>query len=133
MSDIIIDVAPVGSIETIITPTFGPIVVGDSNLNGLENGQQSSEMIFANEGNAEFVTIIILVNPISPIANGTIQIINKTQGYELHLSPTNNVARQLRFVNVPASFTTSFVVKNCSGVPLAAFGNHVIVSPQYQL
>ena len=131
MSDIIIDVAPVGSIETIITPTFGPMVVGDSNLNGLEDGQQSSEMTFANEGNAEFVTIIVLLNPISPTANGSIQIIHNTQGYELHLSPTNNVARQLQFVNLPASFTTSFVVKNCSGVALAAVGNQVITSPRY--
>ena len=131
MLDIIIKVAPVGSVETIITPAFGPMVVGGSNLNGLENGQQSSEMIFANKGDAKFVTILVLLNLISPTANGAIQIIHNTQGYELHLSPINNVARQLQFVNVPASFASSFVVRNCSGVTLASAGNQVIVSPQY--
>ena len=70
MLDIIIKVAPVGSVETIITPAFGPMVVGGSNLNGLENGQQSSEMIFANKGDAKFVTILVLLNLISPTANG---------------------------------------------------------------
>lgn len=131
MTNITIQTAPIGSAENIITPTFGPLVVGSQNLDMLEHNAQSSEMTFANEGNATLVTVIILLNPITPTGNASIQIINNMQGYELSLSPTENVARQLRFVDIPASFVTSFVVKNCSGAPFAASGNQVIVSPQY--
>jgi len=133
MSEIIIELAPTGSIETIIAPTFGPMVVGSSNLDNLEHVQESSIMTFANEGNALFVHIIILLNPITPVENGTIQIIHEGQGYELPLSSTSSAARQLEFFNIPASFVTSFVVKNCAGVNLAASGNQVIVSPQYEI
>lgn len=128
-----IDAAPQGSTETIIAPTFGPMVVGSTILDALEHNKKSASMVFANEGNAPFVSITILLNPISPSQNATIQIIHETQGYELSLSSVSNFARQLQFVDIPASFVTSFVVKNCTGVSLAASGNQVIVSPQYQL
>lgn len=125
--------APEGSCEIIIQPTFGPMVVGSSNLDSLPHNDQSSEMTFANEGKASLITISILLNPISPANNATIQIIHDAQAYELPLSLTSNVARQVQFIDIPASFATSFVVKNCSGVSLADSGNQVIVSPQYTL
>lgn len=127
----VIDPAPSGSEATTINPTFGPEVLGSSNLDALANATESSAMAYTNASGKTYATVDVLLNPISPTGTPTIQLISGSTGYELGISTTAGIARRVRFVDIPASFLSSFTVKNNSGVALAATGNFVVVNPKY--
>jgi hypothetical protein len=126
-----IDVAPVGSSESTINPTFGPEVLGSNILDSLANSTESAAMSYANSAGKTYATVEVLLNPISPTGTPSIQIISGSTGYELTISTTASIARKVRFVDIPSTFLSSFTVKNLSGVALAASGNFVLVTPKY--
>jgi hypothetical protein len=126
-----ISTAPTGSVETTINPTFGPEVVGSTALDALANSTESAALIYSNPSGKTYATVDILLNPISPTGTPSIQIISGSTVYELAISTTASIARKARFVDIPASFLSSFTVKNLSGVALAASGNYVVITPQY--
>lgn len=128
---VVIEDAPLGSEEATINPTFGPQVLGSSNLNALANATESSAMAYSNVSGQTYATVEVLLNPISPTGTPTIQLISGSAGYQLAISTTAGIARKVKFVDIPASFLSSFTVKNNSGVALAATGNFVVVMPKY--
>lgn len=128
---VVIDPAPSGSAETTINPTFGPEVLSSTNLDALANGVESSAITYSNISGRTYATVEVLLNPISPTGTPTIQLISGLAGYEVTITTTANIARKVRFVDIPASFLSSFTVKNNSGVALAATGNFVVVMPKY--
>lgn len=128
---VVVEDAPLGSEEATINPTFGPEVLGSSNLNSLANGAQSSAMAYSNTSGQTYATVEVLLNPISPTGSPNIQLISGSTGYQLAISTTAGIARRVKFVDIPASFLSSFTVKNNSGVALAATGNFVVVNPKY--
>lgn len=128
---VVIEDAPLGSEEATINPTFGPQVLGSSNLNALANATESSAMAYSNVSGQTYATVEVLLNPISPTGAPTIQLISGSTGYQLAISTTAGIARKVKFVDIPASFLSSFTVKNNSGVALAATGNFVVVNPKY--
>jgi hypothetical protein len=126
-----IQIAPTGSGEVAITPSFGPELLGHSNLNGLANSTESSTMVYSNSSGQTYATVDVFLNPISPTGTPKIQLISGSTGYELTISTTASIARRVRFVDIPASFLASFSIKNNSGVAFATSGNMVVVTPKY--
>jgi hypothetical protein len=126
-----IEIAPTGSEELTINPTFGPEVLGHNNLNSLANSTESSAMTYSNQSGQTYAKVEILLNPITPTGTPSIQIISGSTGYELTITTTASIARRVTFVDIPATFLTSFTVKNLSGVALASSGNYVVITPKY--
>jgi hypothetical protein len=126
-----IEPAPTGSSETTKSPTFGPIVVGGTELDTLADSTESAAFSYSNPSGQTYATVDVLLNPISPTGTPNIQIISGSTGYELAITTTASIARRVRFVDIPASFLSSFTVKNNSGVALAASGNVVVITPKY--
>lgn len=126
-----IDVAPTGSSESTINPTYGPLVLGSTILDALADSTESAVMEYSNPSGQTYAAVEVLLNPISPTGTPSIQIISGSTGYELTISTTASIARKVRFVDIPATFLSSFTVKNMSGVALAATGNFVVVIPKY--
>lgn len=131
VSAITIEILPIGSVETAFTPIFGPDTLGASALDGLANATESIEMSYANPSGQTYATVEILLNPITPTGTPTIQIISGSSAYEMSISTTANIARRIKFVDIPATFLSSFTVKNNLGVALASIGNFVVVTPKY--
>jgi hypothetical protein len=123
--------APEGSTETQISPTFGPILVGSSILDGLTDGQTSAPMQYVNISGQALSYVEIILNPLTPVDGGTVQLVAGSSAYEFTITATETVARRILFVDIPSAFLSSFSVKNCSGDSFAAKGNTVIVGPQY--
>lgn len=122
--------APGGSSVENILPTFGRVVVAGDKLNGLLNDQYSEALQYANDSGQPFATVEVVINTITPVANGTIQIVSGSTAYEIGLT-TQTSARKLKFVDIPASFLASFFLVNKSGDDFLAKGNYVVVEPQY--
>jgi hypothetical protein len=120
-----------GSEVATINPTFGPEIIGTTELNSLANSTESTAFVYANPSGKSTATVEILLNPISPTGSPKIQIISGSSGYEISLDTTANTARKVKFAGVSASFLSSFTVKNLSGVALASSGNYVVVTPVY--
>ena len=128
--EIIVEPAPEGSTEESIQPTFGAVVVGTYQLNGLQNDQYTEALQYANDSGQPLATVEVLINPITPVANGTIQIVSGSTAYEIALT-TETTARKLKFVDIPSSFLASFFLVNKSGDEFPAKGNYIVVEPQY--
>ena len=128
--DINITPAPEGSKEEKILPTFGRVVVGADKLNGLQKDQYSEEMQYINDSGQPLATVEVVINPITPIEGGSIQIVSGATAYEIVLT-TETTARKLKLVDIPSSFLASFSLVNKSGDDFPAKGNYVVVEPQY--
>jgi hypothetical protein len=127
---VIAEPAPEGSNVENILPTFGGVVVATDKLNGLLNDQYSEALQYANDSDQPLATVEVVINPITPIAGGTIEIVSGSSAYEITLT-TETSARRLKFVDIPSSFLSSFFLLNKSGDDLPAKGNYVVVEPQY--
>lgn len=127
---VIAEPAPDGSNVENILPTFGRVVVAGDKLNGLLNDQYSEALEYANDSGQPLATVEVVINPITPVANGTIQIVSGSTAYEIGLT-TETSARKLKFVDIPSSFLLSFFLVNKSGDDFPAKGNYVVVEPQY--
>ena len=128
--DIIIEPAPEGSKVENIPPTFGKVVVASDKLNSLVNDQYSEALEYTNDSGQPLATVEVVINPITPIDGGTIQIVSGALAYEIALT-TETTARQLKFVDIPSSFLLSFFLVNKSGDEFPAKGNYIVVEPQY--
>ena len=128
---VVIDPAPTGSGESTINPTFGPEVLGSINLDALANATESTAMEYSNISGQTYATVEVSLNPISPTGTPKIQLISGLAGYEVTITTTANIARKVRFVDIPATFLASFTLKNATGVALAATDNFVVVIPKY--
>lgn len=122
--------APEGSNVENILPTFGRVVVATDKLNGLLNDQYTEALQYANDSGQPLATVEVVINPITPVENGTIQIISGSTAYEIGLT-TETTARRLKFVDIPSSFLLSFFLVNKSGDAFPAKGNYIVVEPQY--
>lgn len=129
-NDIIVEAAPEGSSEEKIQPTFGPVVVGTYQLNGLLNDQHTEALGYINDSGQLLAIVEVGINPITPVANGTIQIVSGSKAYEISLT-TETAARRLKFVDIPSSFLANFFLVNKSGDDFPAKGNYIVVGPQY--
>jgi|694.fasta_scaffold01277_49 hypothetical protein len=130
IDQITIEPAPEGSNVENILPTFGSVVVATDKLNGLQNDQYSAALQYANDSGQPLATVEVVINPITPVAGGTIEIVNGSLAYEITLT-TETTARKLKFVDIPSSFLLSFFLVNKSGDEFPAKGNYIVVEPQY--
>jgi hypothetical protein len=123
--------APTGSSELSYTAQFGSMYVADVQLDSLANSTESSTIEYPNPSGQTYATVDVFLNKISPTGTPKIQLISGSDGYELTVSTTANIGRQVRFVDIPATFLASFTVKNNTGVALASTGNFVVITPKY--
>jgi hypothetical protein len=130
IDQITIEPAPEGSNVENILPTFGSVVVATDKLNGLQNDQYSAALEYANDSGQPLATVEVVINPITPVAGGTIEIVSGSLAYEITLT-TETTARKLKFVDIPSSFLSSFFLVNKSGDEFPAKGNYIVVEPQY--
>jgi hypothetical protein len=128
--DITVEPAPEGSEVENIPPTFGKVIVASDKLNGISNDQYSETLQYANDSGQPLATVEVVINPITPITGGTIQIVSGGAAYEIALT-TETTARRLKFVDIPSSFLASFYLANKSGDDFPAKGNYIVVEPQY--
>lgn len=131
MSVIQIQNAPDGSSEISISPTFGPEVLASLELNALPDGAETQRMMYDNKSGQPFAKVEVILNPIVPTGSASVQLIGVTGGYEMPISSSDHGARKVVFVDIPASFLSSFSVKNNTGAPFASAGNYVVVTPKY--
>jgi hypothetical protein len=130
-ASVTINTAPVGSQELIDIMVYKAETVSYSELNSLANNTESASLIYNNASGKTYATVDVRLGAISPTGTPTIQLISGSTGYEMSISTTANVLRAVRFVDIPATFLSSFTVKNNSGVALASSGNFVTITPQY--
>lgn len=123
--------APTGSSEIAYAAQFGSMHVADAQLDSLANSTESSALAYPNPSGQTYATVDVFLNKITPTGTPKIELISGSDGYELTISTTANIGRQVRFVDIPATFLASFTVKNNSGVTLASTGNFVVVTPKY--
>lgn len=128
--EIIVEPAPQGSTEESIQPTFGAVVVATHQLNGLLNDQYSEALTYSNDSGQPLATVEVVINPITPVVGGSIQIVSGSTAYEIALT-TETTARRLKFVDIPSAFLASFFLVNKSGDDFPAKGNYIVVEPQY--
>jgi hypothetical protein len=128
--DITVEPAPEGSEVENIPPTFGKVIVASDKLNGLLNDQYSEALGYANDSRQPLATVEVVINPITPVVNGTIQIVSGSTAYEIVLT-TETTARRLKFVDIPSPFLLSFFLVNKSGDDFPIKGNYIVVEPQY--
>jgi hypothetical protein len=126
-----VNAAPSGSAETVLPPNFGPEVIGTTQLNALANNVESAAMAYSNSSGQTLARVEVLLGIMTPGSGATVQITSGSSAYELSLSTTANRGRRAVFVDIPASFLTSFKVKNLTGVSFPASDNYVLVAPQY--
>jgi hypothetical protein len=126
-----VNAAPSVSAETVLPPNFGPEVIGTTQLNALANNVESAAMAYSNSSGQTLARVEVLLGIMTPGSGATVQITSGSSAYELSLSTTANRGRRAVFVDIPASFLTSFKVKNLTGVSFPASDNYVLVAPQY--
>lgn len=107
---------------------FEAFIIDASLLNNLANTQLSNELVVSNVGDSDFVRVVILLGEITPTGASNIVLTNDTVSYELSV-PTTTSEKRLVFDNIPSSFVSSFYVQNNTGVPLASYGNSIVVIP----
>lgn len=128
--DVIVEPAPEGSEVQNIPPTFGKVIVASDKLNGLLNDQYTEALQYANDSGQPLATVEVVINPLTPVAGGSVQIVSGATAYEIALT-TETTARKLKFVDIPSPFLASFFLVNKSGDEFPAKGNYVVVEPQY--
>lgn len=131
MSVIQIQNAPDGSSEISISPTFGPEVLASLELNALPDGAETQTMAYDNKSGQPFAKVEVILNPITPTGSASVQLIGAAGGYEMPINSSDHGARKVVFVDIPASFLSSFSIKNNTGAAFALAGNYVVVTPKY--
>lgn len=126
-----IDVAPEGSTEITDNRVYKTELISSTALDSLANSTESASLSYGNASGKTYATVDIFLGAITPTGTPTIQIISGSTGYEKSISTTAGVLRTVRFVDIPATFLSSFTVKNNTGVTLAAAGNFVTITPKY--
>lgn len=107
---------------------FESYVLDASPLNTLANSAVSTAFNVPSVGTSAFVRIIIVLGEITPTGTPKIAISDMTTSYEVSVPLTTNEKR-LEFNNIPNGFVSTFYVQNLTGVPLASWGNSIIVIP----
>jgi len=97
-------------------------------LNNLASGSTSSSFVVSNVGTSTLVRIDVLLGEFQPSSGGKVIISDGTTAYELQVSTTLSEKR-VEFNNIPASFVSSFTVKNSTGVTFPSYGNSIVVVP----
>lgn len=128
---VVIDIAPAGSTELVDSRVYKTETISTTALNSLANNTESSSLAYTNASGKTYATVDIILGSISPTDTPTIQLIGESTGYEMSISTTASVLRTVRFVDIPATFLSSFTVKNKSGVTLTSSGNFVAITPKY--
>lgn len=123
--------APEGSCEVSISPTFGPEIVASIELNGLAHNGETQRVSYNNNSGQPLAKVEVVLNPITPADSASVQLIGDVGGYEMPISSSDHGARKVVFVDIPASFLSSFSIKNNTGAPFASAGNYVVVTPKY--
>jgi len=95
-------------------------------LDNLANGSTSSSFVVSNIGTSTLVRIDVLLGEFQPSSGGKVIISDGTTAYELQVSTTLSEKR-VEFNNIPASFVSSFTVKNSTGVTFPSYGNSIVV------
>lgn len=107
----------------------GILLLDATSLNSLAHGGTSSSFSYLNPTGASNCRVIIILEKINVTTGGGIQIDNGTNYYQL-MVPTGNSSKRIEFLNIPASFLSSFVINNETGVALAASGNSITIVPE---
>jgi len=105
---------------------FTAFLLDETALNGLSNGSVSSVFYAPNVGTSRFVKVIVILGEIAPTIGATVEITDGTTAYELDV-PTGLSEKRLEYNQIPEAFANAFSVRNLTGVPLASFGNSVVV------
>lgn len=108
--------------------SFTSYLLDETVLNGLTSGSASASLLYPNAGTSKFVRVIVILGDIFPTSGAKMQITNGVTTYELAVSTTLSKKR-LEFNDIPEAFVNSFQVQNLTGVPLASWGNSIIVIP----
>jgi hypothetical protein len=97
-------------------------------LDSLANGSTSSSFVVSNVGTSTFVRINVLLGEFQPSSGGKVIISDGTTAYQLEVGNFLSEKR-VEFNNIPASFVSSFTVKNSTGVTFPSYGNSIVVTP----
>ena len=108
--------------------SFTSYLLDETILNGLTSGSTSASLLYPNAGTSRFVRVVVVLGEVLPVSGAKVQITNGTTTYELAVSTTLSKKR-LEFNDIPEEFVNSFQVKNLTGVPLASYGNSIVVIP----
>lgn len=107
---------------------FESYLIEPTILNSLANNGTSTAISVPNIGTASRVKVIVILGEITPSGSAKIAISNMTTTYELSM-PLTTSEKRLEFNNIPSGFVSNFYVKNNTGVPLASYGNSIVVIP----
>lgn len=99
-----------------------------TSLNSLANNESSSSLALASLAGSSRVRIVVLLGQFQPTAGGKVAISNGSTTYEITL-PSTLSSKRVEFNNIPASFVSSFTVKNSTGVTFPSYGNSIVVVP----
>jgi hypothetical protein len=119
---------PTGSVANNITTGYGIQKVADAALNSLANGSTLSGLSYENAAGATNAKVEIVLQKITPTSGANIQLDNGTDYYEMAIDTTTS-AKKLEFLDIPATFLSSFSIINNSGVALASGGNTITIYP----
>jgi hypothetical protein len=119
---------PTGSVANNITTGYGIQKVADAALNSLADGSTLSGLTYENAAGATNAKVEIILQSITPGVGANIQLDNGTDYYEMAIDTTSS-AKKLEFIDIPATFLSSFSIINNTGVALASGGNTCIIYP----
>jgi hypothetical protein len=119
---------PTGSVANNITTGYGIQKVADAALNSLADGSTLSGLTYENATGATNAKVEIILQSITPGVGANIQLDNGTDYYEMAIDTTTS-AKKLEFIDIPATFLSSFSIINNTGVVLASGGNTCIIYP----
>lgn len=106
---------------------FKAYLLDETLLNDLPNGATSAALSVPNTGTSLFVKIIVILGELAPMGQApNVSISNGQEIYEISVGGTT-AAKRLEFNQIPAAFVSSFTVTNNLGVPLASYGNSIVV------
>lgn len=106
---------------------FTAYLLDETVLNGLANGATSSTLNVANTGTSNFVKVIVILGEITPVGLApSVSITSGLESYELAVG-TTTAKKRLEYNQIPAAFVNAFEVTNNLGVPLASYGNSIVV------
>jgi hypothetical protein len=118
-------VVPSGSSSENTTITKKEVVFLDPQLNSFADGADTGTLSYSNPSGATNAKVIIILGEIE-VVSGTIRIDNGTDYYEQSVA-SGIAAKRLEFNNIPASFLSSFTIKNMTGMALASSENSLTI------
>jgi hypothetical protein len=119
---------PTGSVANNITTGYGIQKVADAALNSLADGSTLSGLTYENAAGATNAKVEIILQKITPTSGANIQIDNGTDYYEMAIDTTTS-AKKLEFLDIPATFLSSFSIINNLGVAFPVSGNTCTIYP----